>query len=91
MGVYVALRVDGRMHTATRNETLVRLIHANFSVLAAFHYGSFMRPSQNPPRVGLLSTVDANAGKQLCDDKHRAEVEHEGYPSTSLLSILFLP
>ncbi|KAG8221443.1 aspartic peptidase domain-containing protein [Butyriboletus roseoflavus] len=49
-------------------------------VLAAFHYGSLTRPSQNPPRVGLLSTVDPNAGKQLCDDKHHAEEEHEGYP-----------
>ncbi|KAF8125420.1 aspartic peptidase domain-containing protein [Boletus edulis] len=52
-------------------------------VLAAFHYGSLTHPSQNPPRVGLLSTVDLNAGKQLCDDKHKAEVRHEGYPSAS--------
>ncbi|KAF9223072.1 acid protease [Gyrodon lividus] len=50
------------------------------SVLAAFHYGSLIRPSQNPPRIGLLSTVDPNAGKQLCDDKHDAESEHADYP-----------
>ena len=62
----------------------------DFSVLAAFHYGSLTRPSQNPPRVGLLSTVDPNAGKQLCDDKHQAEREHEGYPSRSLPSLPLL-
>lgn len=57
----------------------------DFRVLAAFHYGSLTRPSQNPPRIGLLSTVDLNtAGKLLCDDKHKAEREHEGYPSLSL-------
>lgn len=56
----------------------------DFSVLAAFHYGSLTRPSQDPPRVGLLSTVEDNAGKKLCDDKHKAEKEHQGYPSTSL-------
>ncbi|KIJ62345.1 hypothetical protein HYDPIDRAFT_94748 [Hydnomerulius pinastri MD-312] len=50
------------------------------SVLAAFHYGSLARPSQDPPRIGLLSTVDPNAGKQLCDDKHMAEEEHTDYP-----------
>ncbi|KAG9309609.1 aspartic peptidase domain-containing protein [Chiua virens] len=49
-------------------------------VLAAFHYGSLTHPSQNPPRVGLLSTIDPNAGKQLCDDKHVAEENHKGYP-----------
>lgn len=67
-----------------------QLIHTPFSVLAAFHYGSLTRPSQNPPRVGLLSTVNPNAGKQLCDDKHKAEQEHEGYPSTSRLSTIAL-
>lgn len=60
------------------------------SVLAAFHYGSLIRPSQDPPRVGLLSTVDVSAGKELCDDKHQAEREHQGYPSTSLHYLHFL-
>ncbi|KAF8839048.1 acid protease [Paxillus ammoniavirescens] len=49
-------------------------------VLAAFHYGSLIRPSQNPPRIGLLSTFDLNAGKALCDDKHKAEIEHKDFP-----------
>ncbi|KAH7890581.1 aspartic peptidase domain-containing protein [Phlebopus sp. FC_14] len=50
------------------------------SVLAAFYYGSLARPSQDPPRIGLLSTIDPNASKALCDDKHRAENDHTDYP-----------
>lgn len=59
------------------------------SVLAAFHYGSLTRPSQNPPRVGLLSTVEFDADKQLCDEERRAKVEHEGFASLSFYNYLY--
>ncbi|KAH8088925.1 acid protease [Cristinia sonorae] len=35
------------------------------SVLTAFHYGNLTHPSQDPPRIGLLSTVPSNAGDRL--------------------------
>jgi hypothetical protein len=60
------------------------------SVLAAFHYGSLTRPSQNPPRVGLLSTVEFDADKQLCEEERRAKVEHEGFASLSFYNYLLL-
>lgn len=28
--------------------------------LVAFHYGNLTNPSQDPPRIGLLSTVPSN-------------------------------
>ena len=59
-------------------------------VLAAFHYGSLTHPSLNPPRVGLLSTVDFNAGNELCDDKRYADQEHVGYPGMSRIPIALL-
>ncbi|KAJ7689277.1 aspartic peptidase domain-containing protein [Mycena rosella] len=34
-------------------------------VLAAFHYGNITYPSVDPPRIGLLSTVPADAGTLL--------------------------
>ncbi|KAJ6598131.1 aspartic peptidase domain-containing protein [Mycena vulgaris] len=34
-------------------------------VLAAFHYGNITYPSADPPRIGLLSTVPADAGARL--------------------------
>ncbi|KAH7925266.1 acid protease [Leucogyrophana mollusca] len=37
-------------------------------VLAAFHYGDLARPSQDPPRVGLLSTVPGDAAAKLVAD-----------------------
>ncbi len=35
------------------------------SVLVAFYYGNMTHPSQDPPRVGLLSTVPSDAGTAL--------------------------
>ncbi|KAI0794938.1 aspartic peptidase domain-containing protein [Abortiporus biennis] len=35
------------------------------SVLTAFYYGNITNPSQDPPRVGLLSTIPPNAGERL--------------------------
>lgn len=34
-------------------------------VLAAYYYGNLTHPSQDPPRVGLLSTVPSDAGDLL--------------------------
>ncbi|KAA1478680.1 acid protease [Dentipellis sp. KUC8613] len=34
-------------------------------VLAAFYYGNLTYPSQDPPRMGFLSTVPPDAGEQL--------------------------
>ncbi|KAG1851251.1 aspartic peptidase domain-containing protein, partial [Suillus tomentosus] len=36
-------------------------------VLAAFYYGSFTGFSQDPPRIGFLSTVPSDAGQRLED------------------------
>ena len=33
--------------------------------LVAFYYGTMTRPSVDPPRVGLKSTVPSNAGAEL--------------------------
>ena len=33
--------------------------------MVAFYYGNLTRPSQDPPRVGLLSTVPSDAGSAL--------------------------
>ncbi|PCH37131.1 acid protease [Wolfiporia cocos MD-104 SS10] len=35
------------------------------SALVAFYYGNLTHPSQDPPRIGLLSTVPPNAGQDL--------------------------
>lgn len=35
------------------------------STLAAFYYGNLTHPSQDPPRMGLMSTLPANAGERL--------------------------
>ncbi|TFK36228.1 aspartic peptidase domain-containing protein [Crucibulum laeve] len=35
------------------------------SVLSAYHYGNLTHPSQDPPRMGFLSTVPDDAGERL--------------------------
>ncbi|TCD60835.1 hypothetical protein EIP91_009424 [Steccherinum ochraceum] len=35
------------------------------SVLVAFHYGNLTHPSQDPPRIGLLSTLPSDASDKL--------------------------
>ncbi|THV00298.1 acid protease [Dendrothele bispora CBS 962.96] len=40
------------------------------SVLASFHYGNITHPSQDPPRIGFLSTVPDDA-----EDRYREAVE----------------
>jgi hypothetical protein len=35
------------------------------SVLSSYHYGNLTYPSQDPPRMGFLSTVPADADEQL--------------------------
>lgn len=36
-----------------------------FRVMASFYYGNLSYPSHDPPRIGFLSTVPADAGDQL--------------------------
>ncbi|KAG2138469.1 aspartic peptidase domain-containing protein [Suillus clintonianus] len=51
-------------------------------VLAAFYYGSFAGPSQDPPRIGFLSTVPSDAGEQLEDTVSAAAMEQDDLPGT---------
>ncbi|TFK91305.1 acid protease [Polyporus arcularius HHB13444] len=53
------------------------------SALVAFSYGNMTHPSQDPPRVGLLSTVPSDAGTAL-EKAVASAVYHGGvFPSTS--------
>ncbi|KAG0693293.1 aspartic peptidase domain-containing protein [Suillus ampliporus] len=54
-------------------------------VLAAFYYGSFAGPSQDPPRIGLLSTVPSDAGQQLEDAVSAAAAGQYDLPGKSSL------
>ncbi|RPD56506.1 acid protease [Lentinus tigrinus ALCF2SS1-6] len=53
------------------------------SVLVAFYYGNITHPSQDPPRVGLMSTVPSDAGSAL--EKAVASAVNNGgiFPSAS--------
>ena len=46
-------------------------------MLAAFHYGNLTHPSQDPPRIGLLSTVPGDGGTRLKEAVNAAE-ERDG-------------
>ena len=46
------------------------------SVLAAFYYGNLTRPSQDPPRIGLLSTVPSDGAERLKEAISAAEAAH---------------
>lgn len=50
------------------------------SVLAAFYYGSFTGLSQDPPRIGFLSTVPSDAGQRLEDAVSAASTEQYDLP-----------
>ncbi|KAI0697932.1 aspartic peptidase domain-containing protein [Cerioporus squamosus] len=53
------------------------------SVLVAFYYGNMTHPSQDPPRVGLRSTVPSDAGTAL-ENAVASAVDNGGvFPSTS--------
>ncbi|KAG1779953.1 aspartic peptidase domain-containing protein [Suillus placidus] len=54
-------------------------------VLAAFYYGSFTGLSQDPPRIGFLSTVPSDAGQRLEDAVSAASAEHYDLPGTKML------
>ncbi|KIK43110.1 hypothetical protein CY34DRAFT_82376 [Suillus luteus UH-Slu-Lm8-n1] len=49
-------------------------------VLAAFYYGSFTGPSQDPPRIGFLSTVPSDAGIRLEEAVSAASAEQYDLP-----------
>ncbi|EKM52972.1 uncharacterized protein PHACADRAFT_259144 [Phanerochaete carnosa HHB-10118-sp] len=53
------------------------------SVLAAFYYGNLTNPSQDPPRIGLLSTVPSDGGEQLKEAISAAEAAHAPLTATS--------
>lgn len=61
-----------------------------FSVLVAFYYGNLTHPSQNPPRVGLLSTVPADSGDALREAVQMAAAAGGFFPGTSLRLVLEL-
>ncbi|KAI0066911.1 acid protease [Artomyces pyxidatus] len=54
------------------------------SVLATFYYGNLTYPSHDQPRIGLLSTVPADAAQQLKDAVNYANISLGGnLPATS--------
>lgn len=63
------------------------------SVLVAFYYGNLTRPSHDPPRVGLLSTVPSDADSELQEAVASAVYNGGIFPCTSSghlrLSLLF--
>ncbi|TBU23468.1 acid protease [Dichomitus squalens] len=53
------------------------------STLVAFYYGNMTRPSVDPPRVGLRSTVPSNAGAELEEAVSAALFRGGIFPATS--------
>lgn len=53
------------------------------SVLAAFHYGNLTHPSQDPARIGLLSTVPTDSSQKLKDVVEVASKKEGDLPGTS--------
>ncbi|KAJ7074528.1 aspartic peptidase domain-containing protein [Mycena amicta] len=49
------------------------------SVLSAYYFGNLTHPSVDPPRIGLLSTVPANASDLLQDALDEAKKENGGH------------
>jgi len=52
------------------------------SVLSSFYYGNLTYPSQDPPRIGLLSTVPANASADLVSAVASASANGGNFPVT---------
>ncbi|KAL6302937.1 aspartic peptidase domain-containing protein [Sparassis latifolia] len=53
------------------------------SVLAAYYYGNLTHPSQDPPRVGFISTVPDDAGEALREAVQAAISAGAIFPATS--------
>ncbi|RDB16465.1 Pepsin A [Hypsizygus marmoreus] len=53
------------------------------SVLSTFHYGNLTYPSHDPPRMGFLSTVPADADDQLKAAVEDAAKNGGNFPATS--------
>lgn len=49
----------------SRTTDLIALTDIPTSVFVAFYYGNLTHPSQDQPRVGLLSTVPPDAAQRL--------------------------
>ena len=43
----------------------MKATYVSGSVFVAFHYGNLTHPSQDQPRIGLLSTVPSDAAQLL--------------------------
>jgi len=56
------------------------------SVLASFYYGNLTYPSQDPPRIGLLSTVPKGAASDLKSAIAKASSDGGNFPTTSNLA-----
>ncbi|KAF8887145.1 aspartic peptidase domain-containing protein [Infundibulicybe gibba] len=52
------------------------------SNLVAFHYGNLTNPSVDPPRVGIMSMVPADANQQLMDAVAQAQGNGGNFEST---------
>lgn len=56
----------------------------DYSVLAAYHFGNLTYPSQDPPRMGFLSTVPDNADALLRSAVARAALRDDNFPGIYL-------
>lgn len=69
---------------------MLMLVLVHHSALVAFHYGNLTRPSQDPPRVGLLSTVPADHGDRLTQAVKAAAAADGNFPGMFVRSLLSL-
>ncbi|KAJ7693443.1 aspartic peptidase domain-containing protein [Mycena rosella] len=56
------------------------------SNLAAFHYGNLTHPSQDPPRIGFMSLVPANAADLLAQAVQEAVQDNGEFDSTLVVA-----
>lgn len=56
------------------------------SNLVAFYYGNLTHPSVDPPRIGFMSMVPANADALLQNDIAQAKADGDKFESASVLS-----
>jgi hypothetical protein len=58
-----------------------------YRVLASFYYGNLSYPSQDPPRIGLLSTVPSNADARMEAAAASASAHGGNFPGNQLATL----
>ncbi|GJJ14362.1 hypothetical protein Clacol_008626 [Clathrus columnatus] len=56
------------------------------SNLVAFYFGNFTHPSRDPPRIGFLSTVPANASLEFSSDVKKASASGGQFPGSMIVA-----